>query len=90
MPIGDVNPHTSRPHYGNVGMCKDKIVGRRWHNHSVVMRVDLDPTKGPHINVSDCRNGKALGTFIAIPFEGDENTVYAILRRFQRLRYIYE
>lgn len=64
------------PYLGKFGPCKNKIVGRSWHSGDVVMRLDFDPIKGPHINVTDYRMGKGMnGISVAIPFEGNELTV---------------
>jgi len=50
------------------------------------MRVDWDPVKGAHINLNDCRSGKALAKHIAIPFERDKNTVRTIIKRLHKLK----
>ncbi len=49
-------------------------------------RLDWDPTKGPHINVVDFRLGKKGngGVNIAIPFEGDLNTVLNLLTHLNK------
>lgn len=58
-----------------------KVVGIKWHNRKVVMRLDWDPTKGPHINVVDYRMGKgANGISVAIPFRGDLTTIESLLK----------
>jgi len=45
------------------------------------MRLDYDPVKGPHINLTDYRTGKGFkGTSVYIPFEGDEKTVENLLK----------
>lgn len=45
------------------------------------MRLDYDPIKGPHVNVTDFRAGKGIdGTSVAIPFEGDLQTVERLLK----------
>lgn len=77
--IGDVDVHTSMPHICTVGEgLKGKIVGRRWHGKKVTLRLDYDPTKGAHINVTDYRNGKTIS--VAIPFEASEAEVIALSR----------
>ena len=77
--IGDVDVHTSMPHICTVGEgLKGKIVGRRWHGKKVTLRLDYDPKKGAHINVTDYRNGKTIS--VAIPFEASEEEVIALSR----------
>ena len=79
--IGEVDVHTGEPHLGRLGTEKGKILGRRWHNRKVIMRLDYDPTKGPHVNVTDYRLGKGLnGKSICIPFEGSENTYQTLVK----------
>lgn len=79
--IGEVDHTTSRPHFGKMGVCEGKIAGRDWHGFDVTIRLDYDPIKGPHINVTDWRSGKgSSGISIAIPFEGDEETVRTLLK----------
>lgn len=83
--IGNIDPHTGTKHVGNVGIGEGKIVGKRWYNGKVLMRLDWDQTKGPHINIDDYRVGKGLkGIKIAIPFEGNLKTVESLLRHLQR------
>ena len=44
----------------------------------------FDPVKGPHINVTDYRMGKGKnGLVVAIPFEGNEELVKALLKHLQ-------
>lgn len=79
--IGKVDPHSGKPHIGTVGVGEGKIVGRRWHGKKVIMRLDYDPIKGPHVNVTDFRTGKGIdGISVAIPFEGDLQTVKQLLK----------
>ena len=65
-----------------IWVCKgDKLwVEVVWEK--VSMRIDYDPTKGPHINITDSRivskNGKGIS--VAIPFEGDKQLVKSLLR----------
>jgi hypothetical protein len=45
------------------------------------MHLDYDPTKGPHINVTDYRAGRGKnGIVIAIPFNGNESNVVSMLK----------
>src|SRR5690606_15880060 len=68
--IGEVDMHSAVPHMGKQGICKNKIVGSRWHGGKVSVRIDHDPVKGAHINVTDYRNGKGLnGKSVMIPFD---------------------
>lgn len=79
--IGEVDAHTGLPHPGKLKPCENKIAGRKWHGEKVIMRLDYDPIKGPHINVTDFSNGHGFkGLDIAIPFEGDEITIKNLLR----------
>jgi hypothetical protein len=79
--IGEVDEYNAEPKLGGCGPCQDSIVGRSWHGGDVVIRLDYDPIKGPHINVTDYRLGKGLkGISVAIPFEGDINTVQSLLK----------
>ena len=79
--VKDVNYQSGYPHVGNVGVCENKLAGRRWENRKVTMRLDYDPLKGPHINVVDSRMGKGLKVKkFVIPFEGDEKTVETLLK----------
>ncbi|OQA35359.1 MAG: hypothetical protein BWY54_00610 [Candidatus Dependentiae bacterium ADurb.Bin331] len=83
--IGKVDPHAGNPHIGTLGVGEGLIVGRRWYGKKVILRLDYDDVKGPHINVTDYRDGKGtLGTVVAIPFEGNELTVKNLLKHFQR------
>lgn len=83
--IGDVDWHNGEAYVGNIGIGKNKIVGRMWCDGKVVMRLDWDYTKGPHINVEDWRPGKGNnGLQIAIPFEGDYYTIESLLKHLQR------
>jgi hypothetical protein len=78
--IGEVDPHSGAPHIGRMGVCKGKISGRAWHGDKVLLRLDYDPTKGPHINVTDYRKGKGMnGISVMIPFEGSEQNVGVLL-----------
>lgn len=79
--IGEVDPHSGIPHIGKQGVCKDKLVGRSWHGDKVTLRLDHDPVKGPHINLTDYRAGKGTkGISFYIPFEGDQATVKELLK----------
>lgn len=79
--IGEVDPHTVEPHIGKMGVCKGKITGLDWHNGKVTLRLDWDPIKGAHINVTDYRIGSGrIGTSIAIPFQGDESAIESLLK----------
>lgn len=77
--IGNVDPHSAVPHIGELHACKDKICGLRWEKNKVVMRLDYDPIKGPHINVADFRRPSSMNKF-AIPFEGNEQTIRMLLK----------
>ncbi len=78
--IGEVDVHSGKPQLGKFGVCENQIVGQRWHDKKVVMRLDYDPIKGAHINVTDYRPGKGSnGESICIPFEGSEETVSQLL-----------
>ena len=82
--IGEVDYNSGEPVTGKFGVCRGQNVGRRWHSGEVTIRLDYDPTKGPHINVADFRAGKGVkGTVVAIPFEGNEETVKALLKHLQ-------
>ena len=82
--IKDVNYTTSEPYVGRVKDFKGLVVGRQWHGGKVVVRVDWDPKKGAHINIDDYRNGKGMdGIKIAIPFEGDLETVLTLVKSLQ-------
>jgi len=82
--IGDVDRPTGQPHIGKIDIFKGKIVGRKWHDGKVTLRLDYDPVKGPHINATDFRSGKGnYGKTIAIPFEGTKKTVEALLKHLQ-------
>ena len=66
---------------GRQGVCLNKLTGNAWHGDKVTFRLDWDPTKGPHINVTDYRLGKgSAGVSVAIPFEGTEATVSTLLK----------
>lgn len=79
--IGKIDPNSGIPHVGRFGVCENKIVGRRWLDNKVTMRLDYDPIKGPHINVTDYRLGRGpLGKEVCIPFEGNEQTINALLK----------
>lgn len=82
--IGQVDPTTGKAYIGKIGVGKEKIVGRGWHDGKVTLRLDFDHSKGPHINITDFRLGKgAKGNAVAIPFEGDETTVKQLLKHLQ-------
>ena len=82
--IGKADFSKSTPIMGKFGVCQGKVVGRQWHNGEVTMRLDYDLIKGPHINVTDYRMGKGVnGTSFAIPFNGTEETIIAILKHLQ-------
>lgn len=69
----------------DVGVGEGKIVGRKWHGTKVMMRLDYDVEKGPHINVTDYRKGKGKkGTVICIPFEGTIETVKSLLKHLNK------
>lgn len=79
--IGEVDVHSGTPHLGKQGVSIDKIVGRDWHGNKVTIRLDHDPVKGPHLNVTDYRLGKGVqGKSIVIPFEGTIDTVRSLLK----------
>lgn len=79
--IGKVDQRTGMPHVGNLRVGAGQIVGRKWHGQKVMLRLDYDPIKGSHINVTDFRMGKgANGVRVAITFEGNELTVKNLLR----------
>lgn len=79
--IGEVDPHTGKPHIGKMGVCEGKISGMDWHKGKVTLRLDYDPVKGAHINITDHRLGKGLkGSAVAIPFKGTENDVKKLLQ----------
>lgn len=79
--IGDVDQQTATPHVGRIGVGKGKITGIDWHGGDVSMRLDWDPVKGPHINITDYRIGKGCnGTSVAILFEGDITLVKDLLK----------
>lgn len=79
--IGEVDQNSGIPHIGKQGVCKDQLVGRSWHGDKVTLRLDHDPVKGPHINLTDYRTGKGTkGISIYIPFEGDQTTVKELLK----------
>jgi len=83
--IGDVDWHNGKNYIGNVGIGKNRVVGRMWCNGKVVIRLDWDYMKGPHINLEDWRLGKGVnGSQIAIPFRGDYSTVESLLKLLQR------
>jgi hypothetical protein len=71
--IGDVDVHTGVPIVGKQGIVENNLCGRRWHGHKVTIRLDHDPIKGAHVNVTDCRDKKLIK--IAIPFEGSKETI---------------
>lgn len=78
--IGKVDPHAGNPHIGKMGVCKGKLDGREWYGDKVSIRLDYDPIKGPHINITDYRKGKGInGEVVAIPFKGTELMVKALL-----------
>lgn len=79
--VRDVDYQNGYPHVGNLGTCENKLAGRSWDNNKVLMRLDYDPVKGPHINVNDYRLGKGIkAKKFAIPFEGNEETVKSLLK----------
>lgn len=79
--IGEVDPHTVEPHIGRIGVGKGKITGVDWHDGKVTLRLDWDPNKGPHINITDYRRGwGSSGRSVAIPFKGDLDLVKSLLR----------
>lgn len=50
------------------------------------MRLDYDPSKGPHVNVTDFRCNKgSQGITIAIPFDGNEEAVDNLLKGMNTL-----
>lgn len=78
--IKDIDPHAGEPHIGTVGVGLGKIVGRSWYGDKVIVRLDWDEVVGPHINVTDYREGKGIkGKVVAIPFEGTLETVQSLL-----------
>ncbi len=78
--IGNIDQNTGFPHLGELGVGKGKIVGRKWFDNKVLLRLDYDPVKGPHINLDDCRIGKGPKRIkICIPFNGNEKTVEQLL-----------
>jgi hypothetical protein len=81
--IGDVDHSTSVPHIGKIGdHLKGKIVGTKWHDKEVIFRLDWDPIKGNHINITDFRRGKGMkGVSVAIPFEGSKELVTSLCKR---------
>ena len=42
----------------------------------VTLRLDYDPIKGAHMNVTDYRNGKMIS--VAIPFEATKDEVVSL------------
>ena len=79
--IGKVDNSTCKPHIGNVGIGENKIVGTNWHGNKISLRLDYDPVKGSHINITDFRKGKGIfGKEIAIPFEGDKKIIKSLLK----------
>lgn len=79
--IANVDSHSAQPHLGRFGICKNKIVGTKWHGEKVILRLDYDHIKGPHINVTDYRIGKgSQGITVAIPFQGDKKTIKSLLK----------
>jgi hypothetical protein len=76
--IGKVDSQSGIPHIGRIKACKDKLCGMRWENDKVIIRLDYDPVKGPHLNVDDYR--KACSNSFVVPFEGDEKTVKSLLK----------
>jgi len=83
--LKDIDFSTGRPHVGRLGVGQGKIVGRKWYGNKVMMRLDYDPIKGPHINVTDYRAGKSVGEVkIAILFEGTLETVENLLKQLNR------
>lgn len=79
--IGEVDPHSVEPHIGRIGVGKGKITGVDWHDGKVTLRLDWDPNKGPHINITDYRRGwGSSGRSVAIPFKGDLDLVKSLLR----------
>lgn len=82
--IGDLGKD-SKAYIGRLGSGEGKVVGRQSADGKVRWRLDYDPTKGPHINVEDFRNGKGPdGIKIAIPFDGDINTVEQLLKHLNK------
>jgi len=80
--IGETGEDKGIPHIGKMGACKKKIDGLQWHGEKVVLRLDYDPIKGAHINVTDYRAGNGTkGTSIAIPFIGDEKIVESLIKK---------
>ena len=78
--LGELDFQSGKPYIGKFDIFKGKVVGRSWHDGEVVMRLDWDAIKGPHINVTDFRLGKgAKGVTVAIPFEGTLETAANIL-----------
>jgi toxin YxiD len=55
--IGDLGSD-AKPYIGRLGTVEGKIVGMQSADGKVRWRLDFDPSKGPHINVEDFRNGK--------------------------------
>lgn len=82
--IGDLDKD-SQAYIGRLGSGEGKVVGRQSADGKVRWRLDYDPTKGPHINIEDFRNGKGPdGIKIVIQFDGDIKTVEQLLKQLNK------
>lgn len=58
---------------------------RESKDRKVIWRLDYDPEKGPHINISDYRLGKGdKGIKKYIQFDGDEETFKSYLKQLNK------
>jgi hypothetical protein len=82
--IGDLGAD-SKPYIGRLGTGEANIVGRQSADGKVRWRLDYDPNKGAHINIEDYRSRKGSNAIkIAIPFNGDMNTVESLLKHLNK------
>jgi hypothetical protein len=82
--MGEIDPATRTPYYGRLGVGRNRIVGFDTRPNGVYkrFRLDWDPTKGPHINVTVGRRGTKAD--YAITFPGTEADVAREYDRLER------
>lgn len=78
--IGEINPATRKAHVGRLGVGAGRVTGfvTRVRGVQKTMRLDWDPVKGPHFNVTI---GRKPGVRIAVTFRGTQQTVARLMRR---------
>ncbi|NJM23481.1 MAG: hypothetical protein HC907_35045 [Richelia sp. SM1_7_0] len=84
--IGSLGPD-SQPVIGRLKSSAGhgKVIGFQSSDGMARVRLDYDPTKGPHFNIEDFRAGKGANALkIAIPFEGSEKAYISYLKLIEK------